>query len=114
MNKSLLVNIYNFSPDEDMDSLEHGSVDSSKEIRDEINKQSLSIFLDVDINVLNLRLEKSQKRPLLKDRNILTTLKELNIKRRKHYLNADIIIKSSGSLKKTFLIFKKIFSSLNG
>ena len=94
-------------------SLGGGSI-LSKEIRDEINKQSLSIFLDVDINVLNLRLEKSQKRPLLKDRNILTTLKQLDKQRRKHYLNANIIIDNSDTLNKTFLIFKKIFSSLNG
>ena len=86
----------------------------NKKIREKLNKQSLSIFLDVDIKVLNIRLKNSQKRPLLKDRNILTTLKQLDVKRRKHYLNADIIINSSGSLKKTFLIFKKIFSSLNG
>ena len=94
-------------------SLGGGSV-LTKEIRDEINKQSLSIFLDVDINVLNIRLKESQKRPLLKDRNILTTLKQLDLQRRKYYLNADIKINNSGAFKRTFLIFKKIFSSLNG
>ena len=94
-------------------SLGGGSI-LTKEIRDKINKQSLSIFLDVDINVLNIRLKKSQKRPLLKDRNILTTLKELDAQRRKYYLNADIKINNSGTHKTTFLIFKKIFSSLNG
>ncbi len=94
-------------------SLGGGSI-LNKEIRDKINKQSLSIFLNVDIKALSRRLKNSQKRPLLKDHNILTTLKQLDTERRKYYLNADIKIDNSGALDKTFLIFKKIFSSLNG
>ena len=68
----------------------------------------------MDIKVLNIRLKNSQKRPLLKDRNILTTLKQLDAERRKYYLDADIKIDNSDALNKTFLIFKKIFSSING
>ena len=94
-------------------SLGGGSI-LNKKIREKLNKQSLSIFLDVDIKVLNIRLKNSQKRPLLKDRNILTTLKQLDAERRKYYLDADIKIDNSGALNKTFLIFKKIFSSING
>ena len=94
-------------------SLGGGSI-LNKKIREKLNKQSLSIFLDVDTKVLNIRLKNSQKRPLLKDRNILTTLKQLDAERRKYYLDADIKIDNSGALNKTFLIFKKIFSSING
>ena len=75
------------------------------------NKYSLSIFLDVDIKALNKRLKNSQKRPLLKDRNILTTLKELDKQRRKYYLNADIKIDTTSSPEITLLTFKKIFLS---
>ena len=94
-------------------SLGGGSI-LNKESRKEINNQSLSIFLDVDINILYKRLKKSKNRPLLKDGNILTTLKQLDAKRRKHYLKADIIIDNSRSPNKSFLKFNKIFSSLNG
>ena len=72
------------------------------------------MFLDVDINLLNKRLKKSKNRPLLKDGNILTTLKQLDKERRKHFLNADIIIDNSSSVNNTFVIFNNIFSSLNG
>ena len=89
-------------------SLGGGSI-LKKETRDAINKQSFSIFLDVYINLLNKRLKKSKNRPLLKDGNILTTLKQLDAKRRKHYINADITINNSYSLSKSFLTFKEIF-----
>ena len=91
-------------------SLGGGSI-LKKEVRNEINKQSFSVFLDVDINILNNRLKKSKNRPLLKDRNILTTLKELDKQRRKYYLNADIKIDTASSSEITLLTFKKIFLS---
>jgi len=94
-------------------SLGGGSI-LNKEVRDEINKQSLCVFLDVDIQLLNKRLKKSKNRPLLKDVNILTTLKQLDKERKKHFLNADIIIDNSSSVNNTFVIFNNIFSSLNG
>lgn len=90
-------------------SLGGGSI-LKKEVRNKINKQSFSIFLDVNINILNKRLQNSKNRPLLKVSNILTTLQQLDVERRQHYLNADITIKNSGPLNKTFLSFKKIFS----
>ena len=80
-----------------------------KEVRNEISKQSFSIFLDVDITTLNKRLKNYKKRPLLKEGNILTTLKQLDAKRRKYYLNADITIDNSYSIKETFLTFKNFF-----
>ena len=93
-------------------SLGGGSI-LKKEARVEINKQSFSVFLDVDINLLNKRLKKSKNRPLLKDGNILTTLRQLDSERREHYLNADVTIDNSSSLSKAFLTFKKFFP-LNG
>ena len=82
----------------------------AKEVRSRIKKQSFSVFLDVKTDMLYKRLKNSKNRPLLKDTNILTTLKQLDTKRRKHYLNADIIIDNSHSLNRTFLTFNKIFS----
>ena len=94
-------------------SLGGGSI-LAKKVRDKIKKQSFSIFLDVKTYVLYKRLRKSKTRPLLKGTNILTTLKQLDTKRRKYYLNTDIIIDNSYSPNKTFLTFNKIFSLLNG
>ena len=90
-------------------SLGGGSI-LAKEVRGRIKKQSFSVFLDVKTDMLYQRLKNSKNRPLLKDTNILTTLKQLDKKRRKHYLNADIIIDNSYSLDRTFLTFNKIFS----
>ena len=59
------------------------------------------VFLDVDINVLIKRLNYSQNRPLLKDSNILTKINQLDQQRRKHYLNADLIIDNSDSISET-------------
>ena len=85
----------------------------SKKIRGQINNYSLSLFLNVDFDILINRLKRSKNRPLLKDVNILTRLKQLDLERRKHFLNADIIIDNSQSSNKTFLKFKNIFSSLD-
>ena len=63
-------------------SLGGGSI-LKKGTRDKINKQSFSIFLDVDISTLNKRLKNSKNRPLLKDGNILTILQQLDAERRK-------------------------------
>tara|TARA_Y100000590_G_C15254896_1_gene838926 strand:- start:115 stop:666 length:552 start_codon:yes stop_codon:yes gene_type:complete len=93
-------------------SLGGGSI-LKKEVRDLIYNESFSLFLDVDINILAKRLKKSKNRPLLKSNNVLTTIKKLDIERRKHYLNANLIIDNSGSPKKTILKFITIFSSLN-
>ena len=51
--------------------------------------------------------------PLLKDSNILTTLKTLDKKRRKYYLKADLKIKNSETPKKTILFLKEFFSKVN-
>ena len=93
-------------------SLGGGSI-LNKETRDKIKKHSFSIFLDVDIYILNKRLKKSKNRPLLKDGNILTILQQLDKQRRKYYTNADFTIKNSSSVNAAFLSFqKKILSKL--
>ena len=85
----------------------------SQDVRKKIKKRSYSIFLRVDFNILHKRLKKSKNRPLLRDVNILTTIKELDSKRKKYYLDADKIINNSKSSNRTFINFKKNFLSLN-
>ena len=93
-------------------SLGGGSILSEK-IRNKLKKLSYCIFLDVDINILSKRLKKSKNRPLLKDGDILTKMKQYDLIRRKYYLKADLTIANSDSIEKTFFNFNKIFSSLN-
>ena len=93
-------------------SLGGGSI-LNKEIREALKIHSFSIFLDTKLTVLNQRLKRSKKRPLLKKGNILTTLKKLDKERRKHYLNADLYIENSLSLSNTFATLIDKFSSLD-
>ena len=93
-------------------SLGGGSI-LNKEIRQALKKHSFSIFLDTKLTVLNQRLKRSKKRPLLKKGNILTTLKKLDKERRKYYLNADLYIENSLSLSNTFATLIDKFSSLD-
>tara|TARA_Y100000590_G_scaffold419936_1_gene522138 strand:+ start:394 stop:957 length:564 start_codon:yes stop_codon:yes gene_type:complete len=64
----------------------------NKDVRNSLKKQSITLFLDVDLITLNRRLENSSRRPLLKNVNIKKKIKELDSKRRKYYLNSDIKI----------------------
>jgi len=93
-------------------SLGGGSI-LNRETRNELKRKCYTVFLDVDINVLIKRLNYSQNRPLLKDSNILTKINQLDQQRRKHYLNADLIIDNSDSISETLSTFKRIFFSLN-
>ena len=72
-------------------SLGGGSI-LDKLIRDKLIKKSITVFLDTSLKVLEKRLKKSVKRPLLKNVDIKRKLKELDFNRRKYYLQADIII----------------------
>ena len=76
-------------------SLGGGSV-LEKSSRDKIKRNSVSIFLDVNLLELEKRLKKSTHRPLLKNTNIKKKVKDLDRARRKYYLSADIIINNSG------------------
>ena len=82
-------------------SLGGGSV-VNKKIRNLIKKNSYSIYLQVKLNNLLIRLETSNKRPLLnKSSNIKVTLKNLYNDRRKFYEKADCIINNDNDKFKT-------------
>ena len=93
-------------------SLGGGSILDAK-TRKKLKSQSITVFLDMNINDLEKRLAHSKKRPLLKNVNILSKLKELDTQRRKYYLKADIRIHNVNSINKTYLNFIEIFSKLN-
>ena len=89
-------------------SLGGGSI-LNKKVRDKVSKVSLTIFLDVKINILYRRLKNSKNRPLLKDCNILTKLKKLDKDRRKYFLESDILINNSKSLDESINKFYDYF-----
>ncbi|OUW48700.1 MAG: hypothetical protein CBD56_02020 [Candidatus Pelagibacter sp. TMED196] len=63
----------------------------NENIRDEIKKNSVSIWLDLDIEILYKRVKLSQKRPLLKNSS-KEELKKINNDRKKIYSLADFKI----------------------
>ena len=54
-------------------------------IRENILKNAISIWLDIDIKTLDKRIKLNKKRPLLKNNDNETILRELYDKRRKIY-----------------------------
>ena len=90
-------------------------------IRNKLIKNSISIFLDVEFNVLKKRLMKSVNRPLLKNTNIIKKVKELDTSRRKYYLRADIKIENTDTIfntcqnltKKLYNFYEKTNSNKN-
>ena len=72
-----------------------------------------TVFLDTDFEILQQRLKKSYKRPLLINENILQKLKKLDNIRRKYYLLADIKINNYESPANTVSIFLKEFNQLH-
>jgi len=66
-----------------------GGAFMNKIIRDAILKNSISIWLDVDIKILNKRVKWNQKRPLLKKNNNKKKLSELYNERQNIYALAD-------------------------
>ena len=94
-------------------SLGGGSVLSSK-TRKILKENTITIFLDVDLNVLEKRLKKSFNRPLIKNTNISKKIKELDIIRRKYYLMADIKVNiTNQSFHSTCKNILEEFSKLN-
>ena len=73
----------------------------------------ITVFLDTDFEILQQRLKKSYKRPLLINENILQKLKKLDNVRRKYYLLADIKINNYESPANTVAVFLKEFNQLN-
>ena len=67
----------------------------NKSIREESKKNSVSFWLDVEIDELTKRLKRTKKRPLLLKKNINVTIREIFLKRKKFYNEADFRIKCS-------------------
>ena len=57
----------------------------NKTVRENVLKNAISIWLDLDIETLNRRIKNNYKRPLLKKENNLVKLKELYTERKKIY-----------------------------
>ena len=92
-------------------SLGGGSI-LNKQIRDKLKSNSITVFLDVNLNELEKRLSRSHHRPLIKNTNIFLKLKELDTQRRKYYLKADIRIHNINSINESYLNLIEIFSKL--
>ena len=66
-----------------------GGAFMNKTLRENILKNSISIWLNVDIKTLNKRIKWNQKRPLLKEENNQKKLTELYAERKDIYKLAD-------------------------
>ena len=98
-----IINILN--PNKLVLSLGGGSILNIK-IRKYLENNYIIIFLDVEFTILAKRLKNSNKRPLIQNVNIEKKIKELDIKRRKYYLLADIILKNQKTIKETLSEFR--------
>lgn len=81
-------------------SLGGGSI-TIKNIRNILEKKTISIFLKVDIDVLVKRLINNKKRPLLINTNIKNKIFQLNKERLSFYNNANIVVGNSKNIEKT-------------
>ena len=72
-----------------------GGAFTNEIIRTNILKNAISVWLDVDINILNKRVKWSQKRPLLKKGNSKKILEKLYEERKEFYKQANYKIKCS-------------------
>tara|TARA_B110000014_G_C20051940_1_gene547268 strand:+ start:374 stop:934 length:561 start_codon:yes stop_codon:yes gene_type:complete len=93
-------------------SLGGGAIISEK-IRNFLKKNFITVFLEVDLDILIKRLKKNSKRPLILNQDIEKKIKELDIIRRKYYLLADIICKNTNDTKKTLDEFLNNYKKLN-
>ena len=66
-----------------------GGAFMNKTLRENILNNAISIWLDIDIKILNKRAKWSQKRPLLKKENNQQKLKELYVERKNIYKTAN-------------------------
>ena len=78
----------------------------SKKIRECLKKKSLTIFLDVSIEILYERLKNSKKRPLLKNNNIKSKLNNLYEERKKYYKKADLVISNTKNISEVITKIK--------
>ena len=66
-----------------------GGAFMNQTVRENVLKNAISIWLNVDIKTLNKRIKWNQKRPLLKERNNQKKLAEIYTKRKDIYKLAD-------------------------
>ena len=85
-----------------------GGAFMNKTLRESILNNAISIWLDIDIKILNKRAKWNQKRPLLKKENKQQKLKELYAERKNIYKTADHKISCNNLSKET--IAKKIIT----
>ncbi len=64
-----------------------------KSVRQEIQKNSISFWLDINLDILIKRLKKTNKRPLLYQKNLSQTVKKIYLDRKKTYSKANFKIK---------------------
>jgi len=92
-------------------SLGGGSILSSL-TRKTLLKNSFTIYLKVDVEILHDRLKKSKKRPLIKNINIIDKLLDLAKEREKYYTQSNLIVNNSKNaeeaLKQIKIQLKKI------
>ena len=62
-------------------------------MRQEIQKKSISFWLDTNLDILIKRLKKTNKRPLLYQKNLSQTVKKIYLDRKKTYSKANFKIK---------------------
>ena len=93
-------------------SLGGGSILSQK-IRELLKNEFITLFLDVDIDILINRLKRSSRRPLLLNVNIEKKIKELDDIRRQYYLLADIKLKNYENSIETLSNFLIKYNKLN-
>ena len=78
-----------------------GGAFMKKTVRDKILKDTVSIWLDINLKTLNKRIKWNKKRPLLNEENIEKKIKTLHDKRRniyklaKHKINCNDLSKKS-------------------
>ena len=77
----------------------------NKEVRENVLKNAISIWLNIDIETLNSRIKNNYKRPLLKKENNQAKLKRLYVERKKIYELADHKIEC-GNLSKENIVKK--------
>ncbi len=80
----------------------------NKTVRENVLKNAISIWLNIDIETLNNRIKNNYKRPLLKKENNQGKLKRLYVERKKIYELADHKIEC-GNLSKENIV-KKIMT----
>ena len=87
----------------------------SNSIRKAVKDTSVSFWLDVNINELVKRLNKTKKRPLLFKKNMKDTVSKIYLERKKTYSEADFRIKCNFLKKDKILdkIYKLYESSKN-